>query len=344
LSQKSLAKIGLGVFLPLLLVLGFQNCTQQGFKQTSQGRKHLENGGPYAGKTGEYRYFSPSEPCSARNLKGEPLPNEMLLFRPNSIGVTTPVLTREACVDVEPVPIPEVDVQFDETTDSLVYRNRVFAPERPGDFDIVAAGCPAGKSAIPGAVRQNLFASAFDWTVPQSYVKGLWTPGWYNFPGIGVDLYSTISSLPAFLIQRNDPNQLDIWRRSSQHIYLQADTQYAFTFLARPGSVPTTDFTYYRGLTGIAGDLRNEEVVVTFDFQNRTTNIVRTLNIAGVSAVISPLENGFICTVYFTTSATANQGESNIGIAPVRDQGGVLAGDSILATAAQLVPVDQFCQ
>jgi hypothetical protein len=330
--------------------LFFQNCarlqsTPTLAEDSSQTTK-TENGGPYGGKPGVFRYFSDSDPCTTLDLKGKPLPNEMILLKNTSPSRRDAFLTRQTCQDIKPILIPANEIQMDASADSLIYKNQSFLSQnRPGDFDIIAASCPAGKTAIPAAIRRNSFAFSVDWTSLQVWQSNVWSAGWYNFPGTAVGLDSTLSSLPAFLIERNDTTLLDNWRRASQHIYLPANTEYSFTFLARSGSVAAADFTFYRGVTGIPGDPKNEEAVITFDFQTRTTSLVRNTNVSIQSSSISPLGNGFVCTVNFTTSATGDQGESNIGVAPsARGQYYGNLGDSVVATAAQLVRINDFCR
>jgi hypothetical protein len=332
--------------LPLLIgmVILFQNCSSKNspILFTSQSKN---NGGVYGGMAGKlYRSFSSVQACAANDLRGRPLPNDEIIFKADSGGVVGPFFSRQSCQDITPIAIASQDIQLDPTMTTITYQSQTFSSQNPpGAFDVAVAACPAGKSAIPGAVRTNAFASALDWTL----LENGGTPGWYIFPGIDVSLNSTIESLPAYLLQRNDGALLDAWRRATQGLSLQANTDYAFTFLAQPGSVTAADFNLFRGLVANQfNPATDEKVLITFDFQAVTATIDTAININNVSAVISPLGKGFICTVYFTSSPVDDQSPVvSIGVGPsgFGQESGQL-GDSIIATDAQLVPVSQFCK
>jgi len=332
--------------IPLLFCLSvlFQNCSSSNFNFFNPKQAN-DNGGAYGGMIRQlYRYSNPAQPCNVQDLNGSPLPNEAILFRADANGNVGPYLARHSCQDITPIALSSGEVQVDSSMSSLSYQGQVFSMQNPpGSFDIAVAACPAGKTPISGATRTNSFASPMDWTALQTVNS----PGWYIFPGIDVSLYSTLASLPGYQIQRNDANNLDYWRRDTQGLQLQANTDYAFSFLAQSGTVSAADFTFYRGIDPSHFNFSTDEnVVVTFDFQAVTATVVTSVNIKNVSAVISPVGNGFLCTVYFTSSSVDSQSPVvSMGVGPsTKGQSFGKLGDSIIATDAQLVPVNQFCQ
>jgi hypothetical protein len=327
----------------------FQNCApvQMSGSDIPVVNKSMGNGGPYGGLFKSYRYYNSVQPCSTQDLKGRPLPNTEILFKPDAQGQTAPFLARETCTDLQvPTLISSSDLQItDSSFKTVTYKNFVMTSQSPaGEFDVAAAQCPVGKSAIAGAARTNHFLNSQDWMILRDPVGPQLRPGWYSFAGIGVNLFSTIQSLPAFMVQRNDPANLDLWARHDQYVQLKSSTDYVFSFVAQGGTVNGANTHIFRGMNSTPGPA-DETVLVRFDFQNRTTTIEYAVNISGVSATITPFGNGFLCTIYFRSSATANTFPTSIGVTPTTyGQSYGQMGDSIIATAAQLVEVNNFCQ
>jgi hypothetical protein len=359
----ALKKASLKLFWSILiaatvLLFAYQNCSpiHLAYKEPSIIPNKLTNGGPYGGMAKVYRHFNVVQPCSAKDLKGQPLANTEILFKPNDEGLTAPYLARESCSDLRiPTSIAAADLQIlDPSLQTVRYKNTDLSSQNPpGDFDIVAAQCPIGKSEISGALRTNSFVHSLDWMLLQDpaaigpdyrFQSNGAARGWNTFPGIGVGLFSTIQSLPAFVVERNDSSNLELWRRQSQFVQLKANSEYMFSFVAQAGTVNGADVHIYRGMAATPGPT-DESVLVTFDFNAGTTNVQYALNVAGVSATLTPFGTGYLCTLYFKSSSTADQFVTNIGVTPTTS--GQALGqwkDSIVATAAQLVEVNSVCR
>ncbi len=317
-----------------LCLLFFQNCspvkTSSSQPQTGQS---APDGGPYTGLQKVYRHFDNALPCGSLDRNGDPLPNDEILIRPDNQGLIAAHLAREQCKDISPLVLAKADVSVSSSDQSIIFKNKVFtAKKTPGDFDLVAASCPAGRAPLASPSRVNALPDSLDWAASS----------WYAHPGINVSLYSTLESLPAYLIKRTDPLYLDYWRRDSQSIPLQVNTAYAYSFLAQAGSLNAAEWNFYRDLGGNPND---EGARISFNFLTLTATTIYSQNMTGLSATITPFGNGYLCTVYFTSSAaTGGAPLTAMGVGPLANGNYGSSGDSIIATAAQLVPINQFCQ
>jgi hypothetical protein len=358
LFQRKPSLIWIVLLAFAMLPLLFQNCAPIRMHYDENGpslNKANNNGGPYSGFSKIYRYYSSVQPCLSFDLKGNPLPTNEILFKPDAQGLVAPYLARQSCNDLQaPTRIADSDIQItDSTYKTVIYKNYVLSSQNPpGDFDVVQAQCPAGKTAIPGAVRTNLFAHSLDWLYQITLPPGqTWTyhptdvVGWYSFDGARTSLFSTIQSLPAYVVDRNDPTFLDNWRRQSQYIQLKSNTNYVFSFVAKAGNVAGADVHLYRQITAPANNAIDESVYVTFDFQTGIPVTHYAVNVPGTLATMTPFAGGYLCSLFFTSTATASDAVSNIGIAPATfGQSFGQLGDSVVSTAAQLVEVNTFCQ
>lgn len=335
-------KLALAVRLSLVfaaLLLSFQNCGHPvGFQGNSSETQYSGNGSGYSGKPDQFRHFDTNQPCTQVDRNGKPLPKEEIFFQPATSGTSKiPFLVREQCQDIAPQMVSSVDLIFSPTADyEFTYKNKLFSSQNPpGDFDVVASRCPAGTSPRNGAVRTNLIVSAQDWSRQVS------AQGWSQHLGIGVSLNGSLNSLPSYLIVRNDANYLEEFRRLSQFMTLQRSTQYALSFLGRAGSVDSARFRFFRD---VGTDPQDESLTVDFNFLTGVATIVSNANLAAAQVTMVPVANGFLCSVYFTTSGTGDQSISDIGISPTGLNFMGQVGDSVFGTAAQLERVTDFCQ
>ena len=331
----------------VLLITG-QNCFQNHafISQGSLKSLNAGNGDAYSGMVALYASSDLTQPCVDKDLvTGSSLPNDEILFKYDDNFNYGPYLVRQACADLPPTSISTSTLPIPPTpgTGSITYNDKTFQAYSPAtDFDIFVASCPTGTNPISAAKRTNSFVSARNWLDQTTSAA----PGWSVDQGVGVSLYGTLASLPSFKLERNDPNNLDSWRRAGQILYINASTNYSFTFLARADSVSAVDWHFVRQFSATSSTPQDESVDITFDIGTLTTTTQWSVNITNVSATIRAFENGYICTVYFTSSATDNAGPMiDIGIAPsTGTQKYGQLGDSVLATNPELVPVGEFCK
>lgn len=322
--------------MAVIMVVGFQNCSApKRFGSQGSNTQMSGHGEGYSGKTELFAYFDSRQPCSKFDRYGRPLPNFQIFYQLKAGStIRAPHLVRKTCQDIDPLEIDPKEITASDSS-SITYQGMTFGElTTNGDFDVVASSCPAGKSPIAGAVRKNIFVSAFDWT-------NLSNGAWFWHQGVIANLYGTIQSLPSYVISRNDPAALNGYERASQFHNLQPSTDYVFSFVARPGTVNGATVRATRG--SIAPDY--EGLAVDFNFQTGTASVRNNTGLPGATATMVPFGNGYLCTLYFrTTSMTAFTAPMEIGVGPM-DAGYVArVGDSVIATAAQLEPVSEFCQ
>lgn len=338
----------IGIVATLVLLSFYQNCSKSEGSRDSASRPQLSGDGTvYTGLQGQmFERLDSLEPCSTMDLTGRPLANEMVLVKSDNAGEIRPFQVRTSCQDIIPNPIPKDEVRFDSVNGTLEFKNQAFqARVIASEFDSARASCPSGMSPRPNASRINEFANPLDWTRLQTNSS----PGWFLFPaGLSVTPYGSIAGLTSYRILRNDPNNLQYWVQPQQMLTLKANTRYSFSFIAQAGSVDRALWFFYRNLSNNGGQNSpiDESAHVDFDFTQGKATVGWVQNITNVSATMTPFESGFLCTVYFTSSTTANQNPlTYIGVSPsTKGQQNGVVGDSIQATNAQLVPVNQFCQ
>lgn len=333
-KSKSLSLLALVFVVQVVL---FQNCGPMTNFSGAPKAQSSGNGDAYTGKPDPYRYFDSASPCADLDRNGKPLPNDQIQYQRSLVTTgLDPFLVREQCADLAtPAPIASSEIQpIGGSTSSFMYKSKLFSNQVvPAEFDVVAAACPAGLTPRTGVSRSNLFAFGQDW-------MNIGSPGWFIHQGIGVDLYGSINSVKSFQVRRNNASFLEDWRRVSQFQTLAANTRYAYSFLARPGTVSKATFHVVRN-----GPPANESLSVTFDVQNGGAVVDWAVNFSNVTFTSNPVGNGYFTTVYFTTSASANLTSSDLGVAPSTNGATSGAfGDSINATAAQLERVGDFCQ
>jgi hypothetical protein len=324
-----------------LLIASFQNCTRTdtGFKsKTTEYSSASGNGDGYSGKPGGdlYRRYDDQTPCVDLDRYGKPLPNEQIFYQSKSpTGPKEPYVVRQNCSDVTPQPIASTDLKYDGSG-SLIFKGQSFAGfQATADFQVLAAACPAGKSPIANAARTNLIVNSQDWTEQPVY------QGWMWHAGIVAILNGSIKSLPAYNLVRTDPAFPEEFRRISQIKKLNASTDYSFSFLAKKGTRDLINFRYYR----VDGATGNEEyIIIDFNLVTGTSSIRLNSNLAPAKVTMTPVGEGYFCTVYFTTSPTAAENYSDVGFSPTAVNGVTHVGDSVYATAAQLEATGGFCQ
>lgn len=319
-------------FVFLVNTVAFQNCSiNTRFSTPSTVSQHSGHGEGYSGKGDFFQNFDPQQPCAQVDRLGKTLPNSEIFFqyKPNTM-TKAPYLVRNECREIDPIELNPAET-IAAGPDTLIYQGNTFSVFTPsGDFDIVASACPVGKSLIPNAARVNLMSSSLDWT----------SRSWSLHQGISVGLNGSIQSLPSYLIARNDPANLEGYERASQYIDLQPNTDYAFTFVARGGTVGGATARITRG----SSYPNYEGLTVDFDFSTGLSSIRSNVNLPQASVSMVPIGNGYLCSVYFRTSAGGFQSPAEVGVAPMDSNYTAKVGDSIFATAAQLEPITGFCQ
>jgi hypothetical protein len=317
----------------VLLVAGFQNCSRPTKFGSVDSAQFSGNGDGYTGKPILFRRFDPGNPCSGKDSLGHALPNDQIFFQGDLNEPLKPHLVRNKCADIAPVELASADITLNAEGDKLSYKGMSFDGFRPaGDFDLVAASCPAGRTPKSGVTRTNLFFNSQDFSESPS--------GWNWHFGIVALLDGTIMSLPSYQLVRNDANNLQGYNRISQYPILQPNTEYTFSFLARKGSMSSISFRSYHAAP--VDPNQNEYLIVDFDLNNGTYAVNGQYNLAAPEVSIVPMGNGYFCTIHYKTGVLPAD-STDIGLAPSAGAYGAV-GDSVIATAAQLVPTGQFCQ
>ena len=309
------------IFLTLLTVstlsVLFQNCSGvASFTSAKTEKASGGNGDGYQGKPTIYDYYSLIAPCTEVGASGAPLPNEEF-FVYSSLKAKK---VRSSCQDISPQPVTESEITFSSDRSTLTYNQNTFTRRPPtSDFAVVAAGCPAGMTTIPGAVRTNIFLDSQD-------LNG---PSWSYHPGVASLLDGTIAGLPRYSVYRATAPYGSYWYRPSQLYRLRPGTKYAYTFVA---------------------ERQTNDVARVFIWQYQAANIVAELNLAtGVPVIetadgvgnfsiqVRPLGKGYATTIYFDATSTEI---ADFGVASF----GAAQGDSIYTTAFQLEEVVSFCR
>lgn len=311
--------------LVTLLLLPFQNCSTPKFDTSQLKSYNSGNGDAYEGKLTRYSHNNNS--CTEIGANGQPLPDRMIYVFGEYPNIQAQ-LVRQSCSDLEvPLNIDVAQLQFTGTngTGNLTYQGISYQPlVAIGDFDVVAAACPAGRAPLASPRRVNLLQAS----------QNLTDPAWMTVDGIGATMTGSLGSMPRYQILRNDPNYTDFWRRLGQVLPLPAGKTYAFSFLAKADSSQWAGFSFY------------EAMDYTFTLSvNLATGQVRDDGYQGLTArtVSRAFSGGRFITIYFTTPRPASY--AAVGVYPstptTNDNGQY--GDSLFATAIQLEDTDAFC-
>ena len=317
------------------MTLAYQNCSNSPVPSNTSSVK-LANGEGYSGKVGLYRRFDTQVPCTEKDRDGKPLSNEQIFYQSSFFGgAKEPFVVRENCQDVNPAPIGSNAVNFD-AVGNLSFKGRAYENyQANADFQVLASACPSGKTPIIGALRTNLIVNSQDWTEQPVY------QGWMWHSGIQALLNGSIKSLPAYTISRTDPAFPEEFRRISQLKQLKPNTEYAFSFLAKKGTRDSINFRYFR----VDQRTNNEEyIVLDFNLISGTATFRQNDFLSQATVTITPVGEGFFCTVFFKTSATAGENFSDFGFSPSAKNGVTRVGDSVFATAAQLETTTSYCK
>lgn len=315
----------LAILWATLLLLPFNNCSKK-VQFESTKINYNGNGDAYEGKLTRYSHYD--SPCAEVGKNGQPLPNRQIYLFGDYPNIKAQ-LVRDNCTDRD-VPleldISQVTFSGPSGTGDLLYAGASFQVlQQKGDFDVVAAECPAGRTPLSSPSRVNLLASSQNLSDSNAYMPT---------DGISATLNGSLASLPRYEILRNDPNFTDFWRRVGQVLPLPAGKTYAFTFLAKESSSQWAGFSFY------------EAMDYTFSLSvNLLTGQVRddgNVGVPNVQTVSRLFGGGRLITIYFTTPKPAAY--AAVGVYPSAATGQPNKYlDSIHATALQLVDVANFC-
>lgn len=299
----------------------FQNCSSntfsnQGATENSVTSTSPGTGDSYDGKPLVFNHYDPSAPCALADVAGKPLPNDTLFLYASGNGQ----LVREGCRDIGSTQIAASDLSK-RPDGSLEYRGQAYTPVAPTTMALRRALCPAGATEIPGATRVNAMSSPLDFTNVDD---------WGTFDGVSIRLDGVLAGLPAFRIARL-ANSVS-WTRAEQWRDLDANTAYAFSFFARPGSVDTLRLYAYDS-TPLQSYFDIDVNLVTGQ-----PGSIQTANLENVSFSSVPFASARFYTLYFTTR-TQIRG-LDIGFAPIT----LGAGDSVVVTDPQLEMISAFCR
>jgi hypothetical protein len=314
-----------------VLVFG-QACSQSRFdsKDAASGKSSdptgtQGNGDSYGGKPTRYHLLNPNQSCAELGADGRPLPAKVIFTYPNR----TAALVRENCADLNvPRAITQAELAFNSDASVVAYNGESYGRQPDAnEFGVVAARCPAGMSPIAGATRVNLNASG------QALTNNA---DWDNHVGIATRLSGSLAGLFRYEILRDDPANLDFWRRIHPAVEdLDGGRSYAYSFLAQPGTLNEAFFSVYRNGAGALS--------IVVNLSNGTWFQQENTGFGAFSVETRRISGGWFTTVYFTTPAGVTN--TVIGIAPNGASPRVpAAGDSIHATAVQLEAIDSFCR
>jgi hypothetical protein len=223
----------LSLFLSLAIVLAYQGCGNHlSFisPESIAANKSENNGDGYTGKPSPYDFRTSTEPCLDKGANGKSLPNAQIFIFPTG-GAQ---LVREQCADITPRPLSSQEYTVLPNGD-LMYQNQTYASNlNLGDFDVVAASCPPGKSVLANPVRESLIA-------PPLYLQD---SGWAH-PGLTINWDGTLASLPVYKIERTNPNQLQAYNRMNASLRMNANETYVFSFFAKTDPTEKVLFTAY---------------------------------------------------------------------------------------------------
>lgn len=331
-------KIAWVAFCTFLLV-PFQNCSaRKNFTSNKASTAQAAgNGGSYDGKPDVYRFYDLNNRCASADQNGRALPNDVIVVKANSSGVKTAHLSRLACAEITPTPIADGEITWSSNSE-FTYQNKSFTGQAaPGEFDIVLPHCPAGQTYRAGAVLNNQVGSGLVLNVAP----------WEIYQGVSSSLYGTIHSVPSYRIARPTSTFLEYWQRINQVHNLTSNTSFVYSFLAEAGSKQGVDWTFFRNVSGSPPNTSSpldDSALIHFNLATGTANIVFSQNITNVSMRMTRVGNGYLCSVFFTTTATVNPPQTLIGLGPTAQQGAPAVGDSVQAANVMLLPVNQLCQ
>lgn len=322
------------------LLLPFQNCSRVQTSGSSSRDPSLslsQNGGSYDGKPDVYRFYDAQNPCASRDRQGRPLANDVIVLKEDSGGTNRLHLARLACVDTAPTPVSESAVVWNSDSD-FSYNGKSFsALNPPANFDIVVPECPGTRTVRANATLLNEISSGTNLSVSP----------WAAYAGISSSIYGTIASMPSYEIARNNGAFLEYWRRLDQFRSLSLNTEYVYSFVAEPGTVQGVYWNFFRNVSGSSGTTSNpldDSALIEFNLAAGTSRVVYSQNISNISVKMSRVGNGYLCSVFFTTTSTVNPPDTALGIGPSSLTGTERLGDSIRASNVMLLPVNQLCQ
>lgn len=301
----------------LVVALTFQACVGIDSIFSSRGGKRSNlsgNGEPYGGKPRSYEAREPQNPCAEIGKDGVPLPNHQIF----GYGNGTKQSVREGCRDIVPVTLNEGDIQVTPTGD-IIYKARTYILNTSsGDFDVVAADCPAARAPLPSPVRSNMV------THSQDLMAADWGGG---VQGLTITPEGALGSLPLYTISRNSPSALENYRRPSQNPMQVAGETYVFSFYAAPSAEEALFISDSAGI---------QDLEIVFNLNTGASTVLVSTGTTNVSTSARPFGGGLFISVYFTALISGNV---HVGVAANSEN----VGSSISTTAFQLERVANFC-
>jgi hypothetical protein len=325
--NRSLSLLGLGA----LLVVSFQNCQVQPKFDVSQKTASEGNGDSYGGKP-EILDRTDST-CTELDRQGRPLPSAQIFVYRSSGQVA---MVRENCQDIQPHLLAPADFSFaTDGSKDVIVDGHLFKPTAvQSALDVIAAACPAGLTE-KNVTRVNLVPAELDMTDLNT---------WWNHVGITSTFASVIGSIPSFKIERTDSSLLEYWRRAHYEGMIKPSTRYAFSFLAKPGSVNDV----FVGISDNA-NANTAKISLIADASTGAVTVPENVNFTNVTSSSRVFAGSRFITIYFTSPPSMSY--SVVGLGP---NGYVLnnasyiqdthVGDSVQVSGLQLEEISSFCQ
>jgi hypothetical protein len=316
----------------VMTAFAYQNCARIEFIGHTEKLSMSGGGGNGDGYEGKpdaiFVEHEQNLPCSDIGANNQPLPNREIFYYQS---LPYSYLVRKDCQDITPVKIDNSQIQVVESSPgsrlftSLVYNGQSYTPMVEGDFAVIAANCPTGMSAKPGAVRTNIFKDS----------QNLATANWIYHDGIQnpPQLIGTIAGLPGWAVRR-EGTLMEFYRRAHQVPQMNAGTRYALTYLVRSGTKTSASIHLWQW--------QRSSYIFDIDLVTGAISLQDNQGFASAEAVVTSFSGGKIITLYFEP---LNTWEMDIGITPQatwRMPG--IPGDDVSVTAAQLEEVSNFCQ
>jgi hypothetical protein len=310
-------------FMVPLMVIALQNCTVAVDTHSEMSSGSVGTGDSYSGKISVYaQYDQGSAACTTTTASGAALPNYEVLVVSSSAKVV-----RENCADISPRQLVWADLRFSGPDNSnLQIEGRTLARvDNIETLQNIPLVCPAGKTNLSSPVASNIFQSSFDWT----------SSPWNIASDLSILPVSTVAALPLYEIKRLTYTSTEMWHRAGQFHGLDVGIDYAFHVVLKSGTLSKAVVHYNKS--------NNAQFGMVIDLQNQSTSFNHNIGVSNVTAVLQPYQGATLATIYFTVPAGPES--SDIGVTsysgtPTSPDN---VGDSVLATAADLRKVSDYC-
>jgi hypothetical protein len=306
------------IILIFPIVVSFQACTNEVNFSSAENLANIkpQNGEPYKGKPDPFDLVLPNQQCTEVGANGRPLPNSQIyIFASGSAQ-----LVRENCVDITPRDLTANDY-IKMASGDVIYQNQTFTNNvNQGDFDVLAATCPAGKTLLANPVRKNLLNGGLNFLSPR----------WQLAPGTTVTFDGSMYSLPGYKIEVVDPTQAQ-WNGVAQTQNLStlssAET-YVFSFYIKTSATEKLHFAAFF--------YNNHDLDIEFDLLTGASRTIRSTGATILSTKAQMIGGNLYINIYYRLLVSSS---SNMGI----NSQNTVMGSQLTATAIQLEQLSNFC-